>query len=140
MRDDALPLPRSEEVGLLAAALRADIADIETYARVLFSSLGEVLPAEMLEVERDRSLADRLAGRPGAVRTIRARFGEHLLEIARSARTLPVGAVAREVRGVVISRREVALDEWAQLLAEHLDRFAAEHAAAREALGRLLGA
>src|SRR3954447_10933283 len=49
----------------LAVALRTDRADVASYASVLTDALGSALPEGMVEVERDRSMKDRLAGRPG---------------------------------------------------------------------------
>ena len=46
--------------------------------------------------------------------------------------------VHQVVRGVVISRRTVGIDEWLHALAEDLTRIAARDAAARAALARLL--
>ena len=43
------------------------------------------------------------------------------------------------VRGIVISRRTVGVDEWLQALAEDLTRTAQRNATARAALDRLLG-
>src|ERR1700761_2992505 len=42
---------------LVAAALRADSADVAIYARVLASSLGETLPPGAVAVERERSVS-----------------------------------------------------------------------------------
>jgi len=129
----------TESVEMLAAALRADLADLDVYERVLVSSLSEVLPEGVLEVVRERSMGDRMAGRPGKVRAVRAHLGEHEMELT-PGRSGMKASVTRQVRGVAISRKEVSLEEWAQLLAEHLSSFAAQNAAAREALSRLLGA
>jgi hypothetical protein len=128
----------ADTVQLLAAALRADLSDLETYERVLVSSIAEVLPPGVLDVSRERSLSDRVAGRPGKVTSIRARFGDSALELV-PGRGSPTGFVTRQVRGVAISRKEVSLEEWTRQFAEHLERFAAENASARAALGRLLG-
>jgi len=43
------------------------------------------------------------------------------------------------VRGVVISRRQVGVDEWLAVFAEVLNGLAAQDAAARDALSRLFG-
>ena len=127
------------DVDLLAAALRAERADLEVYERVLAGSLADALPEGVVEVTRERSMADRLAKRPGRVTSLRARLGEHDLELHEDRHGL-VGTVTRQVRGVAISRREVDLDEWIRVLAEQLASLAERSAAAREALGRLLGA
>lgn len=126
-------------VDRLAAALRADRADLEVYERVLVGSLAEALPEGVIEVTRERSLGDRMAGRPGKVRSLRALLGDHQLELATGRHGLEA-TVTRQVRGVAISRRQVSLEEWTQLLAEQLTAFAERSTATREALERLLGA
>jgi hypothetical protein len=127
-------------VDALAAALRADSADLEAYARVLTTSLADALPTGMVAVDRDRSMGDRLAGRPGQVRSLRVSAGEVSLELAGGRGGVPVARVARAVRGVVISSREVAVEEWVRALADLLAARARESAAARASLSRLLGA
>lgn len=104
---------------------------------MLWGAFAESLPAGMLEVVRERTVADRVAGRRGEIRMIRAHFGAVVLELAEG-RAAAVGTVVRQVRGVIISRRQVDLDEWRRLLATELTRFAAEHTAARQALARIL--
>jgi hypothetical protein len=126
-------------VETLAAALRADSSDLDVYARVLTSSLGSALPAGMVSVQRDRSLGDRLAGRPGVVRSVRIDAGDVVLALASGRGSLPVASVARSVRGVVISSKEIPMQEWVGLLAEHLAASATASAAARAALARFLG-
>lgn len=127
------------EVELLAAALRADVADLATFERVLVTTLAAAFPEGMVEVDRERSLSDRMAGREGKVRALRLHLGETTLELV-AGRGTPVGYVARGVRGVTISRKELPLSEWVSQLAEALQRHAARSAEASEALGRLLGA
>jgi hypothetical protein len=131
--------PEPYDVELLAAALRADSADLDVYARVLTTSLAQALPAGMVTVEYDRSLSDRMAGRAGTVRVLRVDTGESSLELGRGRGGVPVARVARAVRGVVISSKEVPIEAWVQALADHLAIQAKESAAARAALARLLG-
>src|ERR1700730_5936288 len=71
--DDALSLD------MVTAALRADSTDVAIYARVLAQSLGEALPRDLLSVERDRSVSDRMRGRPGEISKDGAerRMGRH---------------------------------------------------------------
>ncbi|MGH9296654.1 MAG: hypothetical protein ACRDZP_01595, partial [Acidimicrobiales bacterium] len=101
------------------------------------ASVGSLLPEGMVEVDRDRSLSDRLAGRDGKTTAIRLRLGDATLELA-AVRGRLVGTVAQDVRGVVISRREITVSEWTEQLAKYLAALAAESASARAALGRLL--
>jgi hypothetical protein len=133
-------LPAHQDVDALAAALRADSADLDVYARVLTTSLADALPAGMVEVQRDQSMRDRLAGRPGEVRTLRIGLGELSLELSRGKAGAPEARAARAVRGVIISSREITVDEWTRLLADQLAVIARDSAAARSALSKLLGA
>jgi hypothetical protein len=135
----AVPEPTSDEIDALAAALRADSADLDVYSRVLTTSLADALPAGMVELERDTSMRDRLAGRPGEVRTLRIGFGDVTLELVRGKGGTPVARAARAVRGVVISSREITVDEWTRLLADQLALRAKDSASARAALAKLLG-
>jgi hypothetical protein len=132
-------VPEPSEVDELAAALRADAADLDVYARVLTTSLAAALPSGMVDVERDQSVRDRLAGRPGVVRSLRIGFGDTSLELLRGPSGTPVARTARAVRGVIISTREVSVDEWTHLLADQLALRARDSAAARTALAKLLG-
>ena len=122
----------------VAAALRADSADLDAYHRVLSSTIGDLLPSGMVEVDYERSLGDRMAGRPGKATAIRLLLGDSTLELVSHHGRL-VATVAQEVRGVTISRREVSIADWARQLAAYLARAAAESANARQALGKLLG-
>ena len=131
--------PADDDVDALAAALRADAADLDVYARVLTTSLAEALPADMVGIDRDRSLGDRLAGRPGTVRGIRILLGDWELTLTPGSSGVPVAQARQKVRGVAISSREVTLDEWARLLAEGLAKRARASADASAALRRLLG-
>jgi hypothetical protein len=121
----------------LAAALRTDRTDVASYASVLSDALGSALPEGMVEVERDRSMRDRLAGRPGAPVALRVTGAERELELRQTGRGV-AAQVRRIVRGVVISRQDVSLEEWVQALATELVRVAQRDAAAADALHRLL--
>ncbi len=125
-------------VDLVAAAIRADTADLDSYHRVLSSTVSGLLPVGMVEVDRERSMKDRMAGREGRATSIRIRLGDLTLELVTRHGGL-VATAAREVRGVVISRQEISVAEWTQLLAQHLAKLAAESSDARTALAKLLG-
>jgi hypothetical protein len=131
-------MTQPDDIDLLAASLRADATDLDIYSRVLTTSLSDALPSEMIAVERDQSLRDRLSGRPGKVVGIRVLLGEITLELLRGP-GIPLAKVVHVVRGVTISSREVAMTEWSRLLAEALALRARESAAARQALAGLLG-
>jgi hypothetical protein len=134
----AEPDSEASVVDLVAAAIRADTADLDAYHRVLSATVSDLLPVGMVEVDRERSMKDRMAGREGRATSIRVRLGDLTLELATGHGGL-VATAAREVRGVVISRQEISVAEWTQLLAQYLAKLAAESADARLALSKLLG-
>ena len=129
--DDGLSLD------MVTAALRADSTDVAIYARVLAQSLGEALPSDCVSVERERSMSDRMRGRPGEISKIVARLGELQMTLSvRNGRT--VAEICRAVRGVVLSRQTVPIQEWAAALASALVAYAEQNAQAAQALRRLV--
>ena len=130
------PVP-SPDLDLVTAALRADSADATIYAQVLTESLGESLPPGCVTIERDRSVSDRMHGRPGKVTKITVRLGEQVMTLAVRAGQ-PSAEILREVRGVVLSRQPVPVPEWAAELARALVGYAEQNARTAEALRRLV--
>jgi hypothetical protein len=129
--DDALSLE------MVTAALRVDSADVAIYARVLTKSLSEALPPGYVTVERERSMSDRMRGRPGEVSKVAIRLGDQLMTLeVKDGR--PSAEICREVRGVVLSRDNVPLQKWAASLASALVVHAETNAQAAEALRRLV--
>ena len=129
--DDALSLE------MVTAALRLDSADVAVYARVLTKSLSEALPPGYVTVERERSMSDRMRGRPGEISKLAIRLGDQLmtLEVKNGQ---PAAEICREVRGVVLSRQNVPLQQWASALASALVLHAENNAQAAQALRRLV--
>ncbi|MFJ9338842.1 hypothetical protein ACIRP0_06065 [Streptomyces sp. NPDC101733] len=125
------------EVERLAAALRRDSADLRLYANVLAATLADSLPPGTVRVGRRRSLTERLAGREGSVTELDVALGDQRLWL-RMDRGRLSGEVCHEVRGVVLARRPVDLDEWIEALARSLADAAASNARAREAVERFL--
>jgi plasmid stability protein len=119
---------------LVIAALRADRSDVESYTRVLTETLGDALPEGMVEVQRKRGLF----GRGGQATSLIVRTPERHLEL-RAGRHGVEAEIRQVVRGVVISRKQVGVDEWLAVFAEELTALAARDAAARAALTRLFG-
>ena len=104
---------------MVTAALRLDSADTAIYASVLTKSLSEALPPEYVTVERERSMSDRMRGRPGEVSRVEVRLGDQVMTLAvKNGR--PVAEICREVRGVVLSRQSVPIQQWASALASAL--------------------
>lgn len=122
---------------MLMAALRADSTDVAIYARVLTESLGEALPPGCVTVDRERSVSDRMRGRPGSVSKITVRLGDQVMSLGVQ-RGAPVAEICREVRGVVLSRQPVQVSQWISELARALMAHAEQNAAAAQALRRLV--
>ena len=122
----------------ITAALRADSADVALYARVLTESLGDALPAGCVVVDRDRSMSDRLHGRPGQVTKITVRLGEKVLTLTTVPGRPPTAEICREVRGVVLSRQPAGLQEWISDLARELAAQAQQDAHTAEVLRKLI--
>jgi hypothetical protein len=127
----------SPSLDMVTAALRADSSDIAIYARVLTESLGDSLPPDCVSVERDRSVSDRMKGRPGTVTKITVRLGDQVMTLGLKGGA-PAAEVCREVRGVVLSRQPVQVAQWAAELARALVRYAEQNAATADALRRLV--
>ena len=122
---------------MLKAALRADSTDVAIYARVLTESLGEALPAGCVSVERERSVSDRMRGRPGTVSKVTVRLGDRVMSLGLQ-RGAPAAEICREVRGVVLSRQPVPVGQWIAELARALMEQADQNAATAQALRRLV--
>ncbi|MBS2537779.1 hypothetical protein KGQ20_34000 [Catenulispora sp. NF23] len=141
MTTDNLPEPTAGDddvsAELIAASLRADTADLEIYARVLSSNLIQTLPPGAVRLERKRSLSDRAAGREGRVETVDVTLGEQRMTL-RLGKHGPVGEVCKEVRGIVLSRQQVAMDIWIETLSAAIAETARSNARAREVLQRFV--
>jgi len=126
------------DLHLIAAALRADRADVESYTRVLTTVLGGALPAGMVEVEHRRSLADRMNGRAGTPVALTIRTPDEVLLLKQESHGVHA-EVHQIVRGVTIKRSTVGVDGWLVALAGLLSKLAGSSATARDALTKLLG-
>jgi hypothetical protein len=125
-------------LGHLVEALSGDRADVVSLTRVLTGVMSDALPAGIVEVEYARTMADRLHGRPGNPVRLAVTLGDTVLTMSQGANGRPEPVVAHAVRGVVLTRKPVAVTEWVGTLAEAIRALAAEDAAARAALQRLL--
>ena len=127
------------DVQMLAAMLRNDRDDVASYARVLTGSLGDALPPGVVDVQYQRSMGDRMAGRPGRPVRLIVRGNDRELELSEGSRGGVEATSRKIVGGVVIARRQIGIDEWVQQFAAELSAIAAANAAARQALAALLG-
>jgi hypothetical protein len=124
---------------MLTAALRADSADITTYARVLTESLGDALPPDCVTIDRARrTMSDRRNGRAGQVEKITVRLGDQVLSLGVQPGRPPSAEICKEVRGIVLSRQPATLQEWVEQLARALAAHAQENAHAAEVLRKLV--
>jgi hypothetical protein len=124
---------------MLTAALRADSADISTYARVLTESLGDALPPDCVTIDRARrTMSDRRSGRPGQVEKITVRLGDQVLSLGVQPGRPPAAEICKEVRGIVLSRQPATLQEWVEQLARGLAAHAQQNAHAAEVLRKLV--
>ena len=129
-----------DSVDLVASALTAsaDLSDLGMFVRVFTRSFADALPDSVVDVDYDRSVGDRLAGRPGTPVAVRLSFPDKRLEL-RATRGWPDAEVQQVVRGVVLSRKLVSVEEWVRTLAAELTALAERNSAARAALATLLG-
>jgi hypothetical protein len=123
---------------MVTAALRADSADVAIYARVLTESLSDALPPGCVTIDRARTMSDRMRGRPGEVSKITVRLGEQVLSLGVQPGREPSAEICREVRGVVLSRQPVGIQQWASELAKALVSHAEQNAQAAQALRKLV--
>ncbi len=138
MTGEASGLGPMGDVQLLAAMLRADQAEVASYARVLSGALAQALPTGMVEIDYQRSVGDRLAGRQVRAVRVVVHGANRDLELREGPRGGVEAELRQVVRGVAISRRSIGVEDWLQALAEDIAKAAARDTAAREALERLL--
>lgn len=124
-------------LGRLVGALSAH-SDVASMTAVLTTTLADLLPADLVEVERDRTMGDRLAGRPGRPVAVTVQAGERTLTLRADRAGRTEATVTHTVRGVVLSRQPVSIPDWIEALAAELARIAERDDAARAALDRLL--
>jgi hypothetical protein len=107
----------------------------------LAEGVHRALPADAaaVEVERDRSLADRLSGRPGRVSMVRVTRADTAMTLRWDGRRL-IGESARVVGGVVIARSAVPVGAWLTMLTGQVAALAADLAGDASAASAALAA
>lgn len=136
--NELFPAGEVPPLGRLIEALSGDRADVESLSRVLTGVLSEALPPGTVQVDYDRSVSDRMRGRPGTPVRVQVSLGAKVLSMGQGRNGRPEPVIAHQVRGVVISRAPVSVTEWVRTFADEVSALAAEDAAARAALNRLL--
>ena len=82
-------------------------------------------------------MSDRMRGRPCEISRVSVQLGDQQMTLSvRNGRT--VAEICRAVRGVVLSRQTVPIQEWAAALAGALVAYAEQNAQAAQALRRLV--
>ena len=127
------------DVAMLAAALRRDADDLSLYAGFLLNTLSQALPAELVTIDRHRSLRDRMHGNDGHVTGVHVRLGDVLFSLRRPRVGAAAAAtVSHQVNGIVLSTETVSLDVWSTRLSQELLRRAAADSTAAASLAQLL--
>jgi len=124
-----------EDLGfdMLAAALRADASDLDTFVEVLGDKLEAALPGKV-RVERRGGFLSRQK----RTERVRVELGGNRYELlANAGRVEPRRATA--VRGIVLKTEEMPLDQWIDDLSRDLAAEAARSRNSRQAIERLLG-
>jgi hypothetical protein len=115
---------------LLAASLRADARDLDTFLEALATKLSAAFP-DSTKVERKGFRGS------GRVRAIDVELGEHRYRLEREP-SGPSCSRARTVRGIVLKNDELGLDAWIDALAQDVSETAEQSERGRVALERLL--
>jgi len=120
------------DVAALAAALRRDADDLSLYAGFLLNTLSQALPAELVAIDRERSLRDRMHGNDGRVTGVHVRLGDVLFSLRRPrVGATAAASISHQVNGIVLSTEIVSMDVWSTRLSQELlHRAAADSTAA----------
>lgn len=120
------------------------VGDPQSFLTGLVESVNRALPdaavSGLFTVDRDRSLGDRLAGRPGTITGLRLEAGGEVLSLGYSRGPKWNAEVARVSGGVIISRRSLSLGEWLGAFAGRIAAAAADAAGDAAASARALQA
>jgi hypothetical protein len=130
MGDD---LDAAPDIDLVAAALRADLADSRSFLEALAVRLEGALPG-IARVQRKRA---GLLSRDKVVQRIEVTLGDERFACAHA----PDGVIAERVhvvRGIALKRETVPVERWIEELAAALSTHAGALAADHAALQRLL--
>ena len=120
------------DIDLLAASLRADASDLETFTEVLAAKLEQALPGGV-SVHRWRG---KLLG-PKRIQKITVDAGDERLEL-RAAKGAIETSSARLSGGIVLKTETIDIDEWLRRLSVALAAQAGRSQTTRQALERLL--
>ena len=117
---------------LVAAAIRADAADMGTFMEALAAKLSEALPGHV-NVEREGGLFQKAHH----VKLITIDLQDRRYELER-VHSAVEARMAHQVRGIRLKTEVIPLADWIDTLARHLAAYAQDNAQARAALGKLV--
>jgi len=123
----------NDDIDMIAAALRADSADLDVFLDVTATKFEDALP--------DHTVVKRygwLHSHRGKVERVEISIDEWTFTLSRRHRAVH-GSITHVVHGIKLATNDVSLDDWLRDLAGALSRFAGGQARGREALQRLLG-
>jgi len=122
----------SQDLDLVAAALRADLSDISAFVEGLATRLELALPG-FVQIARTRS---GFRG-PKVVSRISVNCGDTRLELQRDGNNVQT-VRARTSGGIVLKTEQVDIDGWLQTLAETIAAQAQKSERTRQALEQLV--
>lgn len=117
---------------VVAAAIRADAADLRSFMDAFAVKLADALPGQVT-VEREGGLFQK----EHRVRRIAVDLDDRHYELVRAGSSVDA-RTAHKVRGITLKTEDVPLQDWIDSLARHLTAHAERSASARAALNRLL--
>jgi len=127
------------DVDLLAAQIRADSSDTDTFFAVLAMKLSDALGTRVRLQQSGRGhVLRRKDPQVTAIEVDLTEAGDGLVLRAERQSTGVQCSIARPVRGVVLSNRPVPIAEWIEALVRALAEQAQRSEQARDALGGML--
>ncbi len=119
---------------MLAAALRADMSDLNTFVEVLAGKVESALPGRVTVERRGGGLFSR----EKKVRRIEINLDNNRYALVADRGRMQTSR-SNAVRGIVLKTEELPLDSWITLLSRDLAAEAERSESARIALERMLG-
>jgi hypothetical protein len=122
----------------------ADLAysDPQGFLEGLIDGVARALPgsraAQVLTVERRRSIGDRVGGRPGQIASLRLAVTAEILTLSYRPGPVWDARTARLSSGVVVARRTLGLGEWLTVFAGRVATLSADAAGDAAAAARAL--
>lgn len=126
------------ELGVLAAVVARQSADLSLYADFVTAQLAGALPADQVQVVRKRGVFGTKPDAP--VLAVSVRLGDYGYTLRRpNTSAAPIAEVTHVVNGIVLSTRSVGLEEWARDVAVGLHTLTERNADAAAFLARVTG-